>query len=161
MILKKHRGVHQSDILLLLLLLPTANVVMHRFSFTLAPEDPPINITAKVVPRSNITSAYVIIEWEPVPDDGRLNGRLQAYNISWGPARENANYNTTRIDILSSQSGRRRRRSVVDPSSNERRFELRNLRIYTNYSVKVAAVTIEVGVYSDPVYFLSQEGGMR
>ena len=50
---------------------------------------------------------------------------------------------------------------MVDPSSNERRFELRNLRIYTNYSVKVAAVTIEVGVYSDPVYFLSQEGGMR
>ena len=118
------------------------------FFFTLAPEDPPINITATVVPRSNITSAYVLIEWKPVPDNGRLHGILRAYNIRWRR-------------VLSSQSGTRRRRSAEDASSNGTRFEMRNLDIYTNYSVEVAAVTIKVGAFSYPVYFLSQEGGMR
>ena len=138
-------------------------MVMHRFSFTLAPEDPPINVTAIVVPRSNATSEYIVIEWEPVPEDGKLNGRLRAYNIRWRLARENASYNEKRINIPSSEARgrRRRRRSVTDVVSSERRLELRNLKFYIDYSVEVAAVTIKVGKYSVPVYFRSQEGGMR
>ena len=137
-------------------------MVMHRFSFNLAPEDPPINVTAIVVPGSNATSEYIVIEWEPVPEDGKLNGRLRAYNISWRLARENAAGITEKsINIPLSETRRRRRRSTTDAVSNERRLELRDLKIYTNYSVKVAAVTIKVGKFSDPVYFYSQEGGMR
>ena len=138
-------------------------MVMHRFSFTLAPDNPPINITATVMYRPNITFDYVIITWQPVNEG--LNGKLRAYNIRWRPAAGNASYKEERINITSSQSRRRRRRrrstNTIGDCTNDRIFELRNLSIYTNYSVAVAAVTVKVGVYSDPKYFLSQQGGMR
>ena len=136
-------------------LLLIVNIVTHRFSLPLAPEDPPINITATVVSHPNITSYYVIITWGPVV--GRLNGKLQAYNIRWRPARGNVNYTTERIKVASS----RRKRREINDVPHERIFEPKNLSIYTNYSVEVAAVTSKEGKYSDPVYFLSQEGGMR
>ena len=118
-----------------------------------------MDITATVESQPNITSDYIIIKWEPVK--GRLNGKLRAYNIRWGLARENASYTEERVNVTSSQFRRRRRRSVDKVDSNERTFMLKNLRNYTNYSVEVAAVTVKEGIYSDPVYFLSQEGGMR
>ena len=127
---------------------------------TLAPEDPPIDITATVESQPNITSDYIIIKWEPVK--GRLNGKLRAYNIRWRPARGNKNYTKERINVTSSHSQkRRRRRDINDVVPNKTTFTLKNLSNYTNYSVEVAAVTVKEGIYSDPVYFLSQEGGMR
>ena len=140
-------------------LLSIVNIVIHPFSLTLAPEEPPINVTATVVSHPNTTSDYVIIKWGPV-EAGRLNGELRAYNIRWRPARGNVNYTTERINVAMVASSRRKRRAIYDVP-DKRILHLTNLSIYTNYSVEVAAVTIKEGIYSAPVNFLSQEGGMR
>ena len=65
-----------------------------------------------------------------------------------------------RINITSSHSHSRNKRSVSSDHPEVPSLELKNLSIYTNYSVEVAAVTIKVGVYSSPKYFLSQQGGI-
>ena len=65
-----------------------------------------------------------------------------------------------RINITSSPSHSRKKRSVSSGHSEVSSLELKNLSIYTNYSVEVAAFTIKEGVYSSPKYFLSQQGGI-
>ena len=104
-----------------------------------------------------MTADSLVVTWEPVTE--RLNGILKGYKIRWKAVNSGENYTTRTLNIESSSQSRKRRAISSSTASNETSFKLTNLTLYTNYSVQVAAFTIEVGPYSDPVYVLSGEGG--
>ena len=86
-----------------------------------------------------------------------LNGILRKYEIRWKKVDSHSTdyHNET---LIIEEHNSRRRREIRIPS-NRTFFELKNLSLYTNYSVEVAAVTIKVGAYSSPKYFMTGEGG--
>ena len=112
--------------------------IHHLFSLCIfilhiiAPTGVPANITSTENP--NIT---VNVTWAPPPYD-KQNGVIKSYNIKVTDVQLNeTNYNT----------------------SNTTWILLQNLHPYYNYSVSIAAVTIDVGPYSSEYYFTAPEAG--
>ena len=98
----------------------------------IAPTGVPANITSTKYP--DIT---VNVTWAPPPND-KQNGVIKSYNIKVTDVQLNeTNYNT----------------------SNTTWILLQNLHPYYNYSVSIAAATIDVGPYSSEYYFTAPEAG--
>ena len=121
------------------------------FFLCLAPDGAPIlNPNA-----TKVTQHSFVVSWGP--GSGSLNGILRKYKIRWKKVNSTDYHNETLI-IESHHS--RRRRDITIPS-NTASFELKNLSLYTNYSVEIAAVTIKEGNYGRPKYFMTGEGGKK
>lgn len=100
----------------------------------------------------------MVIIWTPV-DEKSLNGILRGYEICW-KAVSSRNNNTKRLKIKPFSKRKRRDAEIYEYiAHNESSFELKNLSLFTNYSVQVAAYTVRLGPFSNPKYFLSGEGG--
>ena len=126
-----------------------AKIIDDTFFFCLAPDGAPILDTDA----TEVTQHSFVVSWGPGRQ--RLNGILRKYKIRWRKV-DSANYHNETLIIESYHS--RRRRDIIIPS-NRTSFELKNLSLYTNYSVEIAAVTIKEGNYSSPKYFMTGEGG--
>ena len=88
-----------------------------------------------------------------------LNGILRKYEIRWKKVGKDSHSTDYHNETLIIEEHNSRRRREIRVPSNRTFFELKNLSLYTNYSVEVAAVTIKVGAYSSPKYFMTGEGG--
>ena len=128
-----------------------AKIIDGIFFLCLAPDGAPIlNPNA-----TKVTQHSFVVSWGP--GSGSLNGILRKYKIRWKKVNSTDYHNETLI-IESHHS--RRRRDITIPS-NTTFFELKNLSLYTNYSVEIAAVTIKEGNYGSPKYFMTGEGGKK
>ena len=128
-----------------------ARIIDDIFFLCSAPDGAPIlNPDA-----TKVTQHSFVVSWDK--DIQSLNGILRKYKIRWKKVNSTDYHNGTLI-IESHHS--RRRRDITIPS-NRTFFELKNLSLYTNYSVEIAAVTIKEGNYSSPKYFMTGEGGKK
>lgn len=120
--------------------------------FLIAPVGAPRNIIA-----INRTSDSITISWDDV-ERNLLNGELRRYEISW---KEVASYGSGRIIPELAGRKRRKKRDIdqqdIDPQGNI--FKITDLKVYTNYSVQIAAYTVKRGPYSNETYLMSGEGG--
>ena len=122
------------------------------FSYA-APDEAPTNLTD-----IKVTADSIQLSWQPVPQES-LNGELIGYEIRWKEVKaKNYTYQELRIK---DPSARRKKRAVNYFDHPPTNFTLRNLTVYTNYSVEIAAHTGAeegLGPYSQ-AYFMSGEGG--
>ena len=119
-----------------------AKIIDDIFFLCLAPDGAPIlNPDA-----TNVTQHSFVVSWGP--GRGSLNGILRKYKIRWRKVNSTDYHNETLII------------NITIPS-NRMFFELKNLSLYTNYSVEVAGVTIKEGNYGSPKYFMTGEGGKK
>ncbi|XP_068751750.1 protein sidekick-1-like [Montipora capricornis] len=117
-----------------------------------APDKAPTNLTV-----IKVTADSIQISWQPVPQES-LNGKLRGYMLRWKDVK--AESYTYQELLIKGPSARRKKRAVdyLDPPPTN--FTLRDLTVYTNYSVEIAAHTGAeegLGPYSQ-AYFMSGEG---
>ena len=119
-----------------------------------APDRPPVSVDI-----TGNSSTSITLEFGP-PTEEHLNGILRGYKILYREAATGAENKTVNV-TLKTQSKRRRRRDINAQSKAENRsqFELNNLKPFTYYVVRVAAVTVKEGPYSLPKNFTSGESG--
>ncbi|XP_068752680.1 phosphatidylinositol phosphatase PTPRQ-like [Montipora capricornis] len=121
-----------------------------------APDKAPTNLTV-----IKVTADSIQISWQPVPRES-LNGKLFGYKIRWKEEKaENYTYQELHTEIKD-PSARRKKRAVIYFDHLPTNFTLRNLTVYTNYLVAIAARTgaLEgLGPYSQDVILRSGEGG--
>ncbi|XP_068689584.1 protein sidekick-1-like isoform X2 [Montipora foliosa] len=117
-----------------------------------APDKAPTNLTV-----IKVTADSIQISWQPVPRES-LNGKLCGYKIRW--KEEKAEHYTYQELRIKGPSAGRKKRAVDYLDHPPTNFTLRNLTVYTNYSVEIAAHTGAeegLGPYSQ-AYFMSGEG---
>ncbi|XP_044183375.1 protein sidekick-2-like [Acropora millepora] len=86
-----------------------------------------------------------------------MNGVLSGYNIFWKEV--DSNVNDSMIVEWKSESKRRKKRDIDAAATiQERIYSITNLKVYTNYSVQIAAYTVALGPFSNETYLMSGEG---
>ena len=111
-----------------------------------APDGAPRNVTA-----INRTNDSITISWGPV-EENLMNGILSGYEIFWKEVDSNVNGT-----IIRKLVGKRRKKRNADTQENI--YKITDLKVYTNYSVQIAAYTVALGPYSNETYLMSGEGG--
>lgn len=101
---------------------------------TLAPSAPPLNLTAMV-----INSSSVQLSWLP-PMENQRNGDIRHYNIR----------------VIELHTGRK-----FPLSSTNTTFIYAQLHPAYAYQFSVAAVTVDVGPYTDSILTTTPEDGMQ
>ena len=86
-----------------------------------------------------------------------MNGVLSGYEIFWKEVDSNVNDNM--IVKWNGREYRKKRDIDTDPTIQERIYSITNLKVYTNYSVQIAAYTVALGPFSKETYLMSGEGG--
>ena len=81
-----------------------------------------------------------------------MNGILSGYEIFWKEVDSNVNGT-----IIRKLVGKRRKKRNADTQENI--YKITDLKVYTNYSVQIAAYTVALGPYSNETYLMSGEGG--
>ena len=114
-----------------------------------APDKAPRNLTD-----IKVTADSIQISWQPVPQES-LNGKLRGYMLRWKDVKTENFSVELLITECSALSDERESHCFDQPPTN---FTLRNLTVYTNYSVAIAAYTGGRGPYSQ-AYYMSGEGG--
>ena len=114
--------------------------------FLVAPDGAPRNVIA-----INRTSDSITISWVDV-EGNLLNGDLKSYEIVWKEVTSNVNGT-----IIRKLVGKRRKKRNADTQENI--YKITDLKVYTNYSVQIAAYTVALGPYSNETYLMSGEGG--
>ena len=94
-----------------------------------APSAPPLNVTGMFN-----DSTSLIVSWDPPPFPEQ-NGNIVAYNITY-----------QRTDGTD---------SVTTITTGDQSIIISGLRPFTSYSVKVAAVTVGVGPFSEPTIIIT------
>ena len=102
--------------------------------FTLAPSAPPLNLSAMV-----INSSSVHLSWLP-PMENQRNGNIRHYIIG----------------VIELHTGRK-----FPLSSTNTTFIYPQLHPAYAYHFSVAAVTVDIGPYSDPIVTTTPEDGMQ
>ena len=112
---------------------------MIKYPFLLAPESPPLNFTA------NSSTPYTIdMEWRP-PHESEWNGILRGYRLRYRIFTDSSPKAYTWLEIQ------------ISPA-NQTMFTLHSLRPFTVYCIQIAAVTVETGPYTSPLYIETLEG---
>ncbi len=96
------------------------------------PRAPPTNVQGY----SN-SSTVIVVGWEP-PIPELLRGILRGYMVLYRPANSSAGGRVDRVE------------------PTQTLHQLIGLQPFTNYSIQVAAVTIDEGPFSSPVYVTTQ-----
>ena len=100
------------------------------FIFFLAPEAPPVFISATTVSTTNIT-----VTWEPPPLN-MTNGIIDSYQIRYG------RFNRTAMDIF------RDINSITIEGNTTLEFNIGGLQEFIEYGFQVRAVTVAPGPYT-------------
>ena len=109
--------------------------------FHLAPESPPQNFTA-----NSSTPYTIVMEWRP-PDESEWNGILRGYRLRY----------TETVSVDSSPEVYTWLEIQIS-SANQTTFTLHGLCPSTVYCIQIAAVTVESGPYTSPLYIETLEG---
>ncbi|CAI8000401.1 Down syndrome cell adhesion molecule-like protein 1 homolog [Geodia barretti] len=106
-----------------------------------APESPPQNFTA-----NSSTPYTIVMEWRP-PDESEWNGILRGYRLRYSE--------TVSVD---SSPEVYTWLEIQISSANQTTFTLHGLCPSTVYCIQIAAVTVESGPYTSPLYIETLEG---
>jgi hypothetical protein len=106
-----------------------------------APESPPQNFTA-----NSSTPYTIVVEWRH-PDVSEWNGILRGYRLRY----------TETVSVESSPEVYTWLEFQIS-STNQTTFTLHGLRPSTVYCIQIAAVTVESGPYTSPLYIETLEG---
>lgn len=103
--------------------------------YSIVPSRPPQNVYG-----SSNSSTTIIVQWESPPENF-LNGVLRGYRIRYAPVESINN------PLAFSTIG------LIPPDQTF--YSIGSLQPSTNYSIEVAAVTIDEGPYSSPTYVVT------
>ena len=111
-----------------------------KYPFLLTPESPPPNFT------TNSSTPYTIdMEWRP-PHESEWNGILRGYQLRY-------------IETIFTDSSKAYTWLEIQISpANQTMFTLHGLIPSTVYCIQIAAVTVETGPYTSPLYIETLEG---
>ena len=111
-----------------------------KYPFLLAPESPPLNFIA-----NSFTPYTIDMEWRP-PHELEWNGILRGYQLRY-------------IETIFTDSSKAYTWLEIQISpSNQTMFTLHGLIPSTVYCIQIAAVTVETGPYTSPLYIETLEG---
>ena len=101
------------------------------FGVVLAPTQPPqqVNVT-------EISAYHAVLEWSP-PEERHRNGRIQHYMIT----------------VDNNKNGQ-----IISTQSQQGYLNLTSLKPHYNYTVSVAAVTVDIGPYANHTFQTNESG---
>ena len=105
--------------------------------FYSVPGEPPRNVRGQ-----SDSSTSILVQWDP-PRQEVLYGILRGFRIRYFAAMNTKNMSNT-IELISEQHSS---------------YVIHNLKEFTNYSIEVAAVTVEEGPYSTPIIVTTDQDG--
>ena len=119
---------------------------MHRFSSSHFRFDSPSLLSVPGAPPEDVSvftesSTSISVQWSPPPEEV-LFGIPRGYRIRYTPLHANG---SLRMALFANV-----------PYANTSDL-LEGLEEFTNYSIEVAAVTIDAGVYSDPIVNITEQ----
>lgn len=113
-----------------------------------APTLPPANISA-----SNLSSTSIQVFWSEVPLDGR-NGIVRKYRVHY---RESSSLPEETLNLTlvvdKSRTQQINNGTNINTNTSENRFSVNitGLKIFTNYTIMVQAITVAAGNISEPL----------